>query len=317
MKYLTWLDWFVDSMGADYRLLNSHLKPIISATEATYWSARQVTDQAFVRGYTTDDQNEIGRALFCAALVGFCNPEPKTDETRAALRCQGLKLPTKLVHTLSNAYAPQTNDWKALARDRCWYFDLPPRSLVVEGDDVRAIFTWTAGDGKVSAVAIHTPPNSNEIAGYYVWWLLENPSEQPDSSPSLDPVRVAPHANDFIALALLYYQSQQQRNIMESSLTVTQKDSRNYQKKGTSDKPLTFFAIHTLSKPHNNLDRSLALHEGRTWKLDHLVPVRGHFRLQPVGKQRSRHELRWIADHIRGTGLPQKPMLTPLRMPND
>jgi len=51
---------------------------------------------------------------------------------------------------------------------------------------------------------------------------------------------------------------------------------------------------------------------GRSWSLDHLITVNGHFRWQPHGSGRQQYKLIWIDAYEKGQGSRHRPDTNPV-----
>lgn len=64
---------------------------------------------------------------------------------------------------------------------------------------------------------------------------------------------------------------------------------------------MPLFRILHLDAPPDRLGRPApGRGDSGVWRLDHLVPVAGHFRMQPYGPRAALRRLQWIDKHTRG-----------------
>lgn len=327
MGFLTWLDWYAS--GAAEKLgagCPRHLRGTDADALGTMAMA-YLTEMTSVK----DDWDEttLAQFTFFGAIASFCPPPNWRDFEREFKKLgltnrtfaggQGLKLSRRLVQAFAHAKAPQTTDWQELAVQHGWYFDLPHHALLIGDAQVRAILTHPDTLSSVAAVAILTAPGSDEMIGRYAWMLVgdnDRPTGSSATDTDIDPLELQRRANDFVILALLYYRSLEHCELLPRRQTGPHL-SKIQQRLDRKTKSL--FVVHNLPDPVGNLGRPVdpaAPGDAKGWRLDHRVTVRGHFRWQPVGEGRSRRELRWIAEHLRGADLPDKPHLIPLRRPN-
>lgn len=329
--YLTWLDWYAS--GAADTLAKSGLPGAKSkmADDEALWvmcmlSLSQIDDADAPARLNWSD-SDLAQYVFFGAVAAIVPPQGETRKhwrqffaenptvEPTLLGGKGIKLSARLVQAFAYAKAPQTEDWKSLVTAHGWYLDLPHRSLMIGNRQIRAIFTHPDTLGGVAAVAILTEPGSDSMAGRYAWMLVgktDYPAGCADVA-DIDALDVQRRANDFIALALLYYRSLEHCETLPRCQTGPHLSKIQ---KRLERKTKSLFVVHNLPDPVGNLGRPaepMAETDGNGWRLDHRVTVRGHFRWQPVGEGRARRELRWIAEHHRGEDLPEKPKLIPLR----
>lgn len=119
---------------------------------------------------------------------------------------------------------------------------------------------------------------------------------------------------DFIALCLLY-----REQIAADAPDLPRRDptsapskrkQRIHQRRTT-----TLFRVVSLESPADNFGRPVESLGGGGWQLAYRVTVRGHFRHQPHGPERSLRKLIWIDEHHRGPNR-DAPVLNPLRKPH-
>lgn len=340
-KYVTWLDWYADGAakragknGSDIDALRLFclvgamgsaapdlvgamrqcaLAPDIPSLVAALENKDAIISesvQAKARECSVADPDEAARRIFFAAVSAIIDPHG-----------HGLKLSPRLVRAFAHARAPATDDWKSTLTERAWYLDIPHNSLLIGPHQIRAILTHPNPfnpRGGVAAVAMLTPPGSDEIAGRYAWMMIgerETPIGSANGEDDMMREEVQQKATDFVALSLLYYRSLERTERTERIQRLASGKGKSKIQRKLERKTRSLFTIHVLPEPAGNFGRPIEKNGASDggWKLDHRVTVRGHFRWQPCGPQRSRRELRWIEEHTRGTDLPEKPALMPLR----
>lgn len=337
-EYLTWLDWYAARAAENLRAGGYPTSPRMGDGEAlwimclTSMSAMDDADKPRKQDW---NEAELARYVFFGAVAAIAAPTGGAlnpwrefiEESRqkghgidaVLIGGIGLKLSSRLVAAFAHAKAPKTDDWAPMTRERGWYLDIPHRSLMMGRYQIRAILIHPDTLDAVAAVAILTDPGSNEIAGRYAWMLIGDDAASPGivaDEQHADRKELQRRANDFIALALLYYKSLEHTERLPRRQTGP---GLSRMQRRLERKTRSLFVVHNLPDPVGNLGRPVetaGAGESGGWRLDHRVTVRGHFRWQPVGEGRSRRELRWIAEHQRGAGLPEKPELIPLRVPN-
>lgn len=322
--YLTWLDFWVAEAAQKVGRLPTGKAPA-SDLEAAWWMALSALSQTAPRLARGDlSAEDVAQACFFGAILSFCNPhrkgQPRAFEalypagvgSEGMHHGRGLKLSSRLVSALANARAPQTPDWMDLARASAWYFDLPQGALWIGDCTIRAIFTQPDPHGGVAAVAILTEPGSEVMVGRYSWMLVGRQEDAPLGSHAgrdLDADALRERVNDFVILSLLYFKSLEQTTRLPQRTPTGERLSAVQRK--FARKTASLFVVHVLPEPPGHFGRSESALQG-AWRLDHRVSVRGHFRWQPHGPELSLRKLIFIAEHVRGADLPDKPELIPL-----
>lgn len=321
-RYLTWLDGY--AAGARDQLQQAGYPGEAENDAEALWLLAMARLAAYPERRAAWDEPDLAQFTFWGAVSAFVAPPRLEQQWRPTLEAhgaarmflggRGLKLSPRLVRAFAYARAPATDDWKAMAQERGWYLDLPHHALLLGAREIRAILTHPDASGGVAAVAILTEPGGDELAGRFAWMLLGDTALPTGAADvEIDRAELQRRANDFVALALLYYRSLERTEVLPRQTGPARgtKIARRLARKTHS-----LFVVHVLPEPAADFDRTGDTVPAGAWKLDHRVPVRGHFRWQPCGPGRERRELRWIAEHVRGADLPEKPGLFALRKPH-
>lgn len=337
-RFATWLDWYADGARKKIAAIpNQPFGPVANDSEALWVMAASILSTSGDelrkaragwqdRGPDSSEEDLMTRIGFWQCISALASrPKAVMDagvEAGGLFGGEGLKLPRRLVETLSKAARPTgtaaTEAWQAMAQQHVWYFDIPHHAIRLGDLQVRAVFTQPSGAGTVSATALLTMPGSNSKAGIFSWLLV---GEHPDPAvvglavdESLDRELVRQQVTDFVALALLYHRSIDRPERLQSARQPRAKSRKRRLGEGAP----SLFAVYRLPEPVDNLGRPRGprgASDDRSWTLGHRSTVRGHFRWQACGTGRKQRELRWIAEHVRGAELPAKPRLTQLPLP--
>lgn len=321
MTHLTWLDYYV--AGAQEALQQQVPAQNIPQTdrEAQFLMAiaslSHSTSSATAGRKISDTY--VAQQTFFSGLIAFTAPRDMPKELGFAPPL-GIKLSSRLAKDLSRAKAPDTADWLVELRRATWYIDVPHGAMLVGQHQIRAIFTQPTPHrhDEVAVVLVLTHFGSDAIAGRFAWMITGGNDDMlhgsADTDIDYDLVRHA--ATHFLALVLLYhrqvesdYESAQDAFIPAVGVDHAKLSRKKQQAK---QKTRSLFRIRELYEPENRFGRTDTTITGNPWHLDHRVKVRGHFRWQPHGEQRSDRKLIWIAPHERGPDI-EKPLMDSLR----
>lgn len=232
----------------------------------------------------------------------------------------GIQLSQKLVRAFQGA-APQSKKSLGYARSlmagKTWYIDLPPKSVMLKQQQVRAIFAipvFSSNQHSLLIYVVLTPPGQEKTSGRYLFSWGHDDVHRGDSIQDVDVDYLYQSTMDLIALSVMYRSTMSAGNIEE--LPIKSRTKGKAHKRNPLRKP-SLFRIERLSPPAGNFGRVQAgIAKGGGWQLGYRVPVRGHFRLQAHGEGNKLRSLRWIDEHVRGAEKPEKPPLAVLRQRN-
>lgn len=150
--------------------------------------------------------------------------------------------------------------------------------------------------------------------------MVANDYDQGGTEESLNitNVELQEQVQELVKLALLYYITQDTPGVIKPLPQVTEKAYKAIQsekKRNAKLKSHTLFKVLRLESPRGRFGRTDQdrIPQGG-WKLDHRIPVRGHYRWQAVGEKWKDHKLIYVARHSRGPkDAPERPELTIIR----
>jgi hypothetical protein len=322
MSYLTWLDYYISgarenltkqiSLEAEKHLVPNWKKRAIASTdrEAMFLMSLAGMQSCLQKMQRHENQYDGGDADIAqhtlhSMLASLTCPKPEEFSTIvegfSLPPPRAIKLSAELARDLSQAKAPNTEDWIADAVSATWYMDIPHRTLLVGPHQIRAILLQgTPGHGRaVAAVLILTYPGENEIAGRFAWMLLGGTDDQMYGCAdiSIDYGAVRESASDFVKLVLLYHRQIEQEPPIWLPTVSADFSKLPRKKQRARQKTRSMFAVRELRPPANRFGRTETV---GSWRLDHRVRVRGHFRWQPHGPKSALRRLQFIAEHYRG-----------------
>lgn len=247
------------------------------------------------------------RALINIAILDLLDPAPTVPIVAR-------RLSRDLITDFSGAECPPVAELDA-ALSRCnWYVDLPDGAARVgETHCVRAIFAFTCADcarGRVAVVCRSGSPRPVAI----LHWEEGAPLQQTEGcwNEAVDVNRLRVAVDGLLELAVLYDVTASAADRVPvprvGAKALASRKARQHLQKAS------LFSVTELRAPANRFNRPPSTEGRRGWRMDHRVPVRGHFRLQACGVRFSERRLTWIAAHARGPkdGL-IRPRLTVLR----
>lgn len=116
--------------------------------------------------------------------------------------------------------------------------------------------------------------------------------------------------DDLAQLALIYYATHADLGTREALPTITPKRLAalaSDKKRAAKLKAASLFSVIRLMSPPGRFGRPESSRAGDGYRLNHRVPVRGHFKLQPYGPGGQLRKLIWVEPHERGPkDAPQK-----------
>jgi len=261
----------------------------------------------------------VEQRLFYSVLMPWLVP---SDETPSSLEGNPVAAPPKafqlsqdLLGRLVSGNAPATEDHLALMRQHNLYFDLPGRGLPLTDEQcIRAIFVQPSRqDNQWLVVCILTSGRSNAITGRYEW-IVDGVTEKIVSSEigaSIESDLPSDAINTVVMrvvkLALLYaitHEDETPDLLPRVSDDALQKLPPK--KRKARVKTHTLFSVHHLKPTRSSSLPSEG--QGSTWKLGHVVEVRGHFRWQRYGKGNLKRKLIFVDEYTKGSGAKKQDM---------
>lgn len=321
---VTWLDWYVKSASG-------------SGSAARDLAVMRSMALALVSSFAEKNLSELSeleanQATFFSMLLPFFLTDEMGAETVASyfdapgglplgfLKAEGVRLTQDLVSAFAGERCSEeiAKSIQPMLREKNWYFDLPQRSLMIsEQQQIRAIFTQPSRAGQIVVGAVLTQPGRNEMTGRYFWQWKQS-SENPIGADieAQDARLLRERVEDLLALILAYLEVAGENERRPLPRLDTEKlQTLSVKKQKAKSKKSTLFSISDLRPPKDRFSKPVSADAGHHWSLSHQVEVRGHFRYQPHGPQRSLRKLIWIAPHQRGHG-DKKPKLTILGKDN-
>lgn len=264
--------------------------------------------------------------LLAACILPFCATAP--GERGAWVggweEPHGLQPEAALVADLADARPPADGLAEAVAelRRRTWYIDLPHRALLLDGRrQVRAIFAMAgpAADAEaggaidparwsgVMVVAVVTRAGDDRIEARAAWSIGADGGASAvtplvEAAPPFDDAEARRRVTDFLLLLTLYRLTAMPDEREElPRRPAGRAPATKPHKLRAERRRWTLFRVVRLRPPADRFGRpDAARGESGSWRLDHRVRVRGHFRLQAHGPGHSLRRLQWIAAHERG-----------------
>jgi hypothetical protein len=134
------------------------------------------------------------------------------------------------------------------------------------------------------------------MLGRYAWMMIGEDKIYGDPM-GVEADFVRESVTEFVRLVLLYHSIAQGQEL--PYLPPTRKFEKK-KKVQAAQKKYSLFRIHYLDSPPDRFGRPEQSLGGDGWRLDHRVPVRGHFRMQQHGPESKLRKLTWIGAHYRG-----------------
>ncbi len=305
---LTWLDWWVAGSRDKLATAAPGACPDMPATDLE--AARMMVSASVATGLkrTPEDwdhlpPDEQARTTFLRALMPFLFAED-CDAPEGIPPAHGLQPTAELVADLAAAKPPRTDVHRSALRESGWYVDVPHRAVLLdEGTELRAIITNPTPGAATDAlvVAVLTAPGKNEIVGRYGWTCGGPPGPAHGNALTAAPEHVREAVDDLLALLLIYRGTAADAAAEELPRVDWRHLARLRRKKQKArQKTRSLFRVVRLGPPPLRFGRTDAERGSGGWRLDHRVPVRGHFRLIHHGPKLAKRRLAWIAAHHRG-----------------
>lgn len=252
--------------------------------------------QLGVKNYRADNSNITpGYEPFSKLdqlVLGFCDPADFTTKA--------IKLNEDIAKTFVGAKAPKVDlSELELERSIC-YIDVPPRTIKIRDDYLRAIFLITEDTLPRVACVLD---NDDGVDNIMFTFELSNRDEKFNISSSVDLETaniMQEKIENFIILCLLYYKIALDENKLVIP-KITPRDVVKLSTKKATGKhhKNSLFNVHYLCAPKGHFGMR---QNQREYTMSGSWDVRGHFRWQACGIKKAKRKLIWIEGYVKGSG---------------
>ncbi len=245
-------------------------------------SGRAVSDDPTYEPFTKLDQ----------LVLGFSHP--------ADFVTKAIKLNEDIAQIFVGAKAPSVPFSELNLEQSICYLDVPPHTIKIEDDYLRAIFLITETEFSRVACVLDNHDGVNDIMFTFE---LGNRHEKFNIKSSVDIVTaniMQEKIENFIILCLLYHKIALDENKFVVPRITAQAVAKLSAKKATAKHHKnSLFNVHYLCAPKGHFGMR---QNQREYTMSGSWDVRGHFRWQACGERKTKRKLIWIEGYVKGSG---------------